>query len=72
MRFLCLKRYGLFGPELEFAVFVDFRFGLHAARDFNDVREYALPDFVDRFSSVDYSTGGKIEIVRHSREYWRV
>ena len=67
--FLWLKRDRLFGPELEFAVFVDFGFGLEAARDFDHVAEYALAHFVDRFSSVDHSAGRQIEIVRHALEY---
>ena len=53
-----LERDGLFGPELEFAVFVDFSFGLNAGRDFDDVFENALSYFVDRFSTVDHAAGG--------------
>ena len=48
-----LERDGLFGPELEFAVFVDFGFGLLATRDFDHVFENALAYFVDRFSTID-------------------
>lgn len=53
-----LERDGLFGPELEFAVFVDFGFGLYASRDFDHVFENALSYFVDRFGSIDHAAGG--------------
>ena len=69
---LWLERYGLLGPELEFAVFVDFGFGLQAARNFDHVIEYALAHLVDRFRSVDYTTGRKIPIVGHAFEDWSV
>ena len=64
-----LERDGLFGPELEFAVFVDFCFGLQATRHFDAVCENALTYFVDRFGSIDHATGREIEIVRHAVEH---
>jgi hypothetical protein len=48
----------LFGPELEFAVFVEFGFGLLAARDGDDVIEDALAHLIDRFGAVYYAAGG--------------
>jgi hypothetical protein len=67
-----LKRDSLLGPELEFAVFVNFGFGLDATRDLDDLLENALANFVDRFGAVDHATGGKIEIVSHALEHRRV
>ena len=70
--FLCLlwlKGDGLFGPELEFAVFVDFGFGLQATRDFDDMCKNELAYFVDRFGAIDHAAGRQIEIVRHAIEY---
>jgi len=64
-----LERDGLFGPELEFAVFVDFGFGLHASRDFDHVFENTLSYFVDRFGAIDNAAGRQIEIVRHALEH---
>src|SRR6185369_4944716 len=49
--FCGLKGDGLFGPELEFAVFVDFGFGLQAARDLDHVFKHALTNFIDRLGS---------------------
>ena len=74
--FLCfcgwLERDGLFGPELKFAVFMDFGPGWCATSDLNDMCEHALADLIDRFSSIDYATGRQIEIVRHAVEHRRV
>ena len=67
-----LKRNGLFGPELEFAVFVDFGFGLLAACDCNDVIVNALAHFTDRFRTVDDTAGRQIEVVTHALEHSRV
>ena len=52
-----LERDGLFGPELEFAVFVDFGFGLYASRDFDHVFENALAYFVNRLGAIDHTAG---------------
>ena len=60
---LWLKRDGLFGPELEFAVLVDFGFSLDAVRDLDDVIEHALAHLIDGFGAVDNSTRIEIEIV---------
>ena len=61
--FLWLERDGLFGPELEFAVFVDFGFRFEAVGYFNNVVEYAPADFIDCFRTVDDTTGIEIQIV---------
>jgi hypothetical protein len=53
----------LFGPELEFAVLVQFGFGLFATRNGNDVIEDALAHFVDRLSAVYYAAGRQIEVI---------
>lgn len=58
--FVALKGDGLFCPELEFAVFVDFGFGLQATRDVDDMLEDTLADFVDRLRSVDHSARREI------------
>ena len=70
--FWWLKGDGLFGPELEFAVFMKFGFGLLAAGDGDDVIEDALANLVDRFGAVDHATGRQIEIVSHAFEHRRV
>ncbi len=66
---LVLERDGLFGPELEFAVFVDFGFGLQATRNFDDMCKNSLAYFVDRFGAIDHAAGRQIEIVRHAIEH---
>ena len=53
-----LKGDGLFGPELEFAMFVNFGFGLQTVRNFDNVIEYALTNFIDRLSAIDHAAGG--------------
>ena len=50
----------MFGPELEFAVFVDFGFGLQAARDLDHVIEHAFANFIDRLGTIDDATSGEI------------
>src|SRR6185369_7449050 len=64
-----LERNGLLSPELKFAVFVEFGFGLLAARDGDDVIENAFADCVDRFGAVDYAARREIEIVGHTFEH---
>ena len=50
-------------------MFVDLSLRRHcAAGYFDDVFEYALTHLVDRFSTIDYSTGRKVEVVIHSLE----
>ena len=68
-KLLWLERDGLFGPELEFTVFVEFGFGLLAACDGDDVIEDALTHLVDRFGAVYYAACGEIEVIGHAFEH---
>lgn len=67
-----LERDGLFGPELEFAVFVNFGLGLYAGRDLDHVFEDSLAGFIDRLGAIDYTARRQIEIVRHAFEHGSV
>lgn len=58
----------MFGPELEFAMFVNFGFGLSAVGGVDDVIEDAFAYFIDGFSSVDDAPRREIEIVLHALE----
>ena len=67
-----LKRDCLFSPELKLAVLVFLGSCLRAVRHPANLFEHALPNFVNRFSAVDNTTRGKIQIVAHALEDWRV